>query len=195
VAHATLSEFVHDLSRQPGLVPAVLAGRRAAAERLRRPPTTAVPAVQDRRELAVAVTMSHQPISFNAGTPGKIPQLGARVVAAAYSYNKADAKITTQNAIDQMTASLLTQGPGEGVAPAILPNTGRLMTVGAVNVGPFETAAFDIHGLIDLGFAALSGRDGTVSRWIEIDLVTGAGRIVGTIGGGETLRALAFESF
>jgi hypothetical protein len=133
------------------------------------------------------------PLAFVPGDPNAAR--GARVVAAAYSYNKVDSKITTNYAIDQISASLVTQGTREGVAPMVSPNTGRLMTVGALNVGPFETAAFDIHVLTDEGFAALSGRDGTVSRWIQIDLKTGAGRIIGTIAGGEGVRAIAFESF
>lgn len=133
------------------------------------------------------------PLVFVAGDPNAAR--GARIVGAAYSYNKDNPKITTNYAIDQMSASLVTQGTREGVTPMVSPNTGQLMTVGPLNVGPFETAAFDIHVLTDLGFAALSGRDGTVSRWIEIDLKTGAGRIIGTIAGGEGVRAIAFESF
>ena len=119
----------------------------------------------------------------------------ARVVGAAYSYNKDNPKITTNFAIDQATASLVTQGTREGVSPAVSPNTGRLLTVGPLNVGPFDTAAFDIHVLTDLGFVALSGRSGQVSRWVEVDLKTGAGRIIGTIAGGEAVRAIALESW
>lgn len=133
------------------------------------------------------------PLAFGAGDAqaGK----AARVVGAAYSYNKVDPKVTTNFAIDQATASLVTQGTREGVAPAVSPNTGRLLTVGALKVGPFEAAAFDIHVLTDLGFAALSGRAGGVSRWIEIDLASGAGRVIGTIGGGEAVRAFSFQSW
>ena len=40
---------------------------------------------------------------------------GARVVAAAYSYNKVDSKITTNYAIDQISASLVTQGTREAL--------------------------------------------------------------------------------
>lgn len=133
------------------------------------------------------------PLAFGAGDANAARS--ARVVGAAYSYNKVDPKVTTNFAIDQATASLVTQGTREGVAPAVSPNTGRLLTVGALNVGPFETAAFDIHVLTDLGFAALSGRTGGVSRWIEIDLATGAGRVIGTIGGGEAVRAFSFQSW
>jgi len=67
--------------------------------------------------------------------------------------------------------------------------------VGPLNAGPFLSAAFDIHVLTDRAFAVLSGSAGAPSRWIEIDLKTGAGRIIGTIAGGESLRAMALESF
>lgn len=118
-----------------------------------------------------------------------------RVVAAAYSYNKADPKITTNYAIDATTGTLVTQGSREGVQPVVSPNTGRLFTVGALNAGPFDTAAFDIHVLTDLGFAALTARDARSSRWVEIDLKTGQARGLGTIGGGQAVVAVAFESW
>ncbi len=51
---------------------------------------------------------------------GKMPA----VVAAAYSYNKADPKITTNFALDAATGTLVTQGTREGTAPAVSPNTG-----------------------------------------------------------------------
>lgn len=120
------------------------------------------------------------------GAPGTVP----RVVAAAYTYNKADPKITTNFAIDAATGSLVTQGTREGVQPPVSPNTGRLMTVGALNAGPFTDATFDIHALTDAGFAALSSGAGS-SRWVEIDLATGRARSIGTIGGGEAVRAMA----
>ena len=119
----------------------------------------------------------------------------ARVVAAAYSYNKVDPKITTNFAIDQGTAALVVQGTREGVTPVVSPNTGRLSTVGPLNAGPFLSASFDIHVLTDRAFAVLSGSAGAPSRWIEIDLKTGTGRIVGTIAAGESVRAMALESF
>jgi hypothetical protein len=73
----------------------------------------------------------------------------ARVVAAAYSYNKADPKLTTNFAIDAGTGSLVTQGSREGVQPAVSPNGGRLFTVGALGAGPFSDASLDIHVLTD----------------------------------------------
>jgi hypothetical protein len=43
-------------------------------------------------------------------------------------------------------------------------------------------------------FAVLGGRDGP-SRWVEVDLATGRGRVVGLIAGGEPVRAFAFQSW
>lgn len=121
--------------------------------------------------------------------------LQPRLVAAAYSYNKADPKVTTNFAIDAASGSLVTQGTREGALPAVSPNTGRLFTVGALGAGPFHDASFDIHVLTDQGFAALTARDARSSRWVQIDLQTGRARVIGTIGGGEAVRALAFETW
>lgn len=119
----------------------------------------------------------------------------ARVVAAAYSYNKTDPKVTTNFAIDAGTASLVTQGSREGVQPSVSPNGGRLFTVGALGAGPFSDASFDIHVLSDQAFAALSAAGSRSSRWVQVDLQTGAAREIGTIAGGEAVRAIALESW
>jgi len=122
---------------------------------------------------------------------GKAPQ----VSAAAYSYNKADPKLTTNYAIDAASGTLVTQGSREGVQPAVSPNSGRLFTVGPLGAGAFDSASFDIHVLTDVGFAALTSRGGGASRWVQVDLKTGAAKLLGTIGGGEAVRAVALESW
>lgn len=119
---------------------------------------------------------------------GKAPM----VVGAAYSYNKANPRITTNYALDAATGSLVTQGSKEGATPAVSPNTGQLFTVGRLNM-PFDTAGFDIQAVSDVAFASLNTRDGKATRWVTIDLNTGAARSLGTIGGGETVRAVALE--
>lgn len=118
-----------------------------------------------------------------------------RVVAAAYTYNKADPKITTNFAIDATTGTLVTQGSREGTQPMVSPNTGRLATVGALDAGPFSDASFDIHVLTDEGFAALTAAGARASRWVQVDLRTGRAKLIGVIGGGEAVRAIAFESW
>jgi hypothetical protein len=114
------------------------------------------------------------------------------VVGAAYSYNKADTKITTNFALDAATGSLITQGSREGVQPAISPNTGQLLTVGKLGVN-FDDAAFDIQALSDVAFTALSGKDMRGTRWYTLDLKTGAASFIGTIGTQEAIRAMALE--
>ncbi|MBA4329119.1 MAG: hypothetical protein C0428_12900 [Polaromonas sp.] len=113
-------------------------------------------------------------------------------VGAAYSYNKADTKITTNFALDAATGALVTQGSREGVMPAVSPNTGQFLTVGALGM-PFTTASFDIQALSDVAFAALNNDGSPVSRWVTIDLKTGAARSLGTIGGGERVVGMALE--
>lgn len=113
-------------------------------------------------------------------------------VGAAYSYNKADTKITTNFALDAATGALVTQGSREGVMPAVSPNTGQFFTVGAIGM-PFTTASFDIQALSDVAFAALNSDGNPVSRWVTIDLKTGAARSLGTVGGGERVVGIALE--
>lgn len=133
------------------------------------------------------------PLAYAAGDPQAATT--PRVVGAAYTYNKADPKITTNFAIDAVAGALVTQGTREGVQPAVSPNSGRLLSVGPLGVGAFHDAAFDIHTLTDAAFAALTARDGSSSRWVQLDLKTGAARVIGTIGGGEPVRAIALQSW
>jgi hypothetical protein len=129
-------------------------------------------------------------LTFAAGdvNAGKVPT----VTAAAYSYNKANPRITTNYALDASTGALVTQGSREGATPAVSPNNGQLFTVGSLKMA-FDTASFDIHAASDVAFAALNSGSGGASRWVTIDLQTGAARSLGTIGGGEAVRAIALE--
>lgn len=120
---------------------------------------------------------------------GKAPA----VVAAAYTYNKHNEKITTNYAIDAATGTLVMQGSMEGATPVVSPNTGQLRTVGALGAGAFKTAAFDIADLSGSAFAALTPAGARASRWVEIDLKTGAATALGTIGSGEAVRGVAIE--
>jgi hypothetical protein len=114
------------------------------------------------------------------------------IVGAAYSYNKADPKITTNYALDAATGALVTQGSREGTTPAVSPNTGQLFTVGKLGVN-FDDSAFDIQALSDVAFAALSGKELKGVRWYSLDVKTGAAKFLGTIGTSEGIRAMAME--
>ncbi|TWO69485.1 DUF4394 domain-containing protein [Caenimonas sedimenti] len=128
-------------------------------------------------------------LAYAAGDAGagKTPS----VVGAAYSYNKANPRITTNYALDAASGTLVTQGSREGATPAVSPNTGSLFTVGSLRM-PFRTAAFDIQAVSDVAFAALDNGTGS-SRWVTIDLNTGMATSLGTVGGGEAVRAIALE--
>ncbi|MBL8304363.1 MAG: DUF4394 domain-containing protein, partial [Ideonella sp.] len=71
---------------------------------------------------------------------GRVPA----IVAAGYTYNKDDEKITTNYAIDANFGTLVMQGSREGVKPVVSPNTGLLRTVGPLDTASFKRAAFDI---------------------------------------------------
>lgn len=116
-----------------------------------------------------------------------------RLVAAAYTYNKTNDKITTQYAIDAALGTLVHQGTKEGVVPAISPNSGRLYTVGRLGAGPFDHATLDISDLSNTTYAALRRAGAAASRWYRIDLATGKAEFIGTVGGGEPLAGAAIE--
>jgi len=116
---------------------------------------------------------------------GQAPQ----VVAAAYTYNQTDPKLTTNYAIDRAAGTLVTQGTVEGVVPAVSPNTGLLRTVGPLGTGPVDDAAFDISDLRNVPLAAL--RQGGRTRLYLLDLASGQARVLGTVGDGRPLWGLA----
>ncbi len=113
-------------------------------------------------------------------------------VGAAYSYNKADTKITTNFALDAAAGTLVTQGSREGTTPAVSPNTGQLFSVGKLGMS-FDDAGFDIQALSDVAFAALNSKGMSATRWVTIDLKTGAAKALGMIGGGEVVTSIALE--
>jgi Domain of unknown function (DUF4394) len=117
----------------------------------------------------------------------------ASIVAAAYTYNKTDEKITTNYAIDANFGTLVMQGSREGVKPVVSPNTGLLRTVGPLGAAPFRWAAFDIGDVSGAAYAALGSPGDKASRWVEIDLATGTAKALGTIGGSEVVRGIAVE--
>lgn len=115
------------------------------------------------------------------------------VVAAAYTYNQDDDKITTNFAIDARHGVLVTQGTREGVQPVVSPNTGRLFTVGSLGVDPFDHADFDISDVKNAAYAVLTSAKDGLSVLYRIDLATGAASRVGGIGKDEKLMGMAIE--
>lgn len=119
---------------------------------------------------------------------GQVPQLGG----AAYTYNQRNDKLTTNYAIDLARGSLVRQGSLEGAVPVVSPNTGLLVTVGALGSGALDDAAFDIADTDNTALAALSVAGRTQLH--RIDLASGRSSLIGSIGNGrERLVGLAIE--
>lgn len=104
-----------------------------------------------------------------------------------------DEKPTTNYAIDTAAGTLVTMGTVEGAKSAVSPDSGQLITVGALNVGAIGSAAFDIADLNNATFAAITAPGASRSRWYLIDLRSGATKALGIIGVGETIMGVAIE--
>jgi len=105
------------------------------------------------------------------------------VVAAGYTNSMAGATATTLYVIDSNLDILATQNP---------PNDGVLNTVGPLGANASEIVGFDIAADGNRAFAAVTAQGATTSDLHSIDLTTGAATRVGTIGGGEAVRGLAY---
>lgn len=115
------------------------------------------------------------------------------VVAAAYTYNKKDEKLTTNYAIDRRAGYLVTQGSVEGVQPVVSPNTGQLRTVGPLGLGPLTNASFDIADVTGAAFAAINTAAQAATRLYLINLATGKAELLGIVGTGDPIIGMAVE--
>jgi hypothetical protein len=131
------------------------------------------------------------PLAYRAGDPnfGAAPQ----IVAAGYTYNTQNEKLTTNYAIDRRLGALVMQGSLEGATPVVSPNTGQLATVGALGLGPLADAAFDIADAGGAAFAAVRSAAQPRTRLHQVDLATGKASFIGTLADGGPLRGLAIE--
>lgn len=120
---------------------------------------------------------------------GKAPA----IVAAGYTYNKQDEKITTNYAIDRRLGVLVMQGSKEGTTPVVSPNTGQLRTVGPLGLGELADATLDIADVSNAAFAALRTPSDTKTKLYQVDLDTGRARFVGTVADGGPLLGMAIE--
>jgi hypothetical protein len=128
------------------------------------------------------------PLSYPAGDPGT--GIAPRVVGSAYTNNFDGALVTTLFGIDSNRDVLVMQGGPDGVPS---PNGGELTTIGALGFDTSDLVGFDISALTGVAFAALTPPTGGASQLFTIDLTTGAGTLVGTIGTGLTLAGLAAD--
>ena len=117
-----------------------------------------------------------------------------RLLAAGYTYNAKDDKLTTNFALDGRAGTLVVQGSREGVQPVVSPNSGRLATVGPLGTGALADAAFDISDVRNTALAAVRTEAApSRTRLLRIDLATGQAVVVGTVGDGAPVRGIAIE--
>ena len=100
------------------------------------------------------------------------------VVAAAYTYNPTNSKITTNYAIDRALGVLVMQGSREGETPVVSPNLGQLRTVGPLGLG---------------ALAAVRTASDPKTRLHLVDLNTGKATPLGVVGDGSPLVGMAIE--
>lgn len=124
--------------------------------------------------------LAYDVADVNAGKPPGI-------VAAGYTYNKDNDKITTNYALDGRLGVLVHQGSKEGVQPVVSPNTGRLYTVGSLGIGTFAHATLDVSDLSNTAYAAVTA--GGRSTWYRVDLATGQATRIGTVAGAALVGA------
>lgn len=105
------------------------------------------------------------------------------IVASAYTNNFDGATTTTLYNIDSDLNALVTQSP---------PNNGTLNTVGALGFDTTHLTGFDISGASGVALASLNFPGDVRSQLATINLMTGAASLVGTIGGVDQLRDIAF---
>jgi len=105
-----------------------------------------------------------------------------RIVGSAYTNNFSGATTTTLYDIDSNLDILATQNP---------PNNGTLNTVGALGMNTSDLVGFDISGLTGTAFASLAAPGAASSSLFTVNLATGAGTLVGTIGASVALLDIA----
>lgn len=115
------------------------------------------------------------------------------VLAAGYTYNQQNDKLTTNFAIDGRQGTLVVQGSREGVTPVVSPNLGVLRTVGPLGTGPLAAATLDISDVNNTALAALRTVADGRTRLYRLNLDTGVATLVGTVAGGQPLLGMAIE--
>ncbi len=126
------------------------------------------------------------------------------ILAAAYTYNARNDKITTLYTIDALRGTLAMQGSKEGEQPFVSPDGGQLRTVGSlglsadvlgiqpggVGYGALQAASLDISDVKNTAFLAARQKLGA-SQLYEVNLQTGKATRLGRIAQGQPLAGLA----
>jgi hypothetical protein len=131
------------------------------------------------------------PLAYAAGDANAGRKPG--VIAAGYTYNKTNEKITTNYAIDRDLGVLVMQGSLEGATPVVSPNAGALRTVGPLGIAGLRDVSFDIADLSNAAFAVVRTAEDLRARLYLVDLKTGKATVLGTIDKGRPLLGLAIE--
>jgi hypothetical protein len=114
------------------------------------------------------------------------------IVAAGYTYNAENEKLTTNYALDAKHGTLVIQGSIEGKQPVVSPNTGTLKTIGGLGLGPLRDAHFDISDITNTALAAIPSESG-VTQLYRVDLKTGKAALIGPVGDGAALLGMAIQ--
>ncbi|MCS7487568.1 hypothetical protein UA24_14030 [Marinomonas sp. BSi20414] len=115
------------------------------------------------------------------------------LVAAAYTYNAKNSKLTTNFAIDAVQGALVTQGTRETDKEQVSPNTGRLYTVGKLATGPVADAHFDIADVTNAAYVALSAQENSSYILYKINLGNAQLMKIGEIASGQPIVGIAIE--
>lgn len=137
-------------------------------------------------DAATAGTQPDGALTYATGDAGA--GTNPTIVGAAYTNNAAGATSTTNYAIDAARDVLVTQGSVGGTPTS--PNSGQLLTVGALGVDTGADVGFDIAA-DGLAYASLTAPGATSSVFHTVDLSTGKATAVGTIGGGQVVVDIA----
>ncbi|MGH8238854.1 MAG: DUF4394 domain-containing protein, partial [Steroidobacteraceae bacterium] len=114
---------------------------------------------------------------------------GSTVTAAGYTNSFAGAGTTTLYVLDVANDRLMIQGQPSGN-----PNNGDLQAVGALGVDVQAATGFDISGINNAAFAAVTLAGASTSELHTLNLASGASTRVNAIGGGERVRGLALNA-
>lgn len=119
--------------------------------------------------------------------------IAPHLVAAAYTYNAQNSKLTTNFAIDAVQGALVTQGTRETDKEQVSPNTGRLYTVGKLATGPVADAHFDIADVTNAAYVALSVQENQPYTLYKINLDNAQLMKIGEIASGQPIVGIAIE--
>lgn len=145
-------------------------------------------------------------IDFDPATPGVQPDKALAyqpgdllagntptIVAAGYTYDKTDEKITTEYAIDARLNYLVIQGSTGTAKPFISPNTGLLQAVGPLRIDSFDKASFDIADIDNAAYLVTTRQGRRDSRLYEVNLNSGQARLIGAVASDQPIVGIAIE--